>query len=92
MKFILTTAIFALMVTATAFGQKTRSDLEKERSDIQQQIERVRRSLDETKKNKKETRERRCGCVVKNCVSGKKRSKQEVNHKVMVGPEFLTFW
>ncbi|MGB8193988.1 MAG: peptidoglycan DD-metalloendopeptidase family protein [Chitinophagaceae bacterium] len=45
---------FAL-VSLSALGQKSRTDLERERSEIQQQIENVRRSLNETKKNKKET-------------------------------------
>jgi peptidoglycan hydrolase CwlO-like protein len=53
-KFLITAIIFGL-ISITALGQKSRSDLERERSEIQQEIERVRRSLDETKKNKKET-------------------------------------
>ena len=52
---ILITAVFFAILSMTAMGQKSRSELERERSEIQQQIERVRRSLDETKKNKKET-------------------------------------
>jgi murein hydrolase activator len=51
----LITAILFSLISITALGQKSRSDLERERSEIQQEIERVRRSLDETKKNKKET-------------------------------------
>ena len=44
-----------LITVSCAFGQATKSDLEKQRAAIQKEIDDVKASLNETKKNKKET-------------------------------------
>jgi septal ring factor EnvC (AmiA/AmiB activator) len=53
-RFIFFLATF-LVTVSCAFGQATKSDLEKQRAAIQKEIDDVKASLNETKKNKKET-------------------------------------